>query len=80
MRFKKGKQQVLSDLMTTINTSTYVDLGQLKYKQAYEMEQYAKQQIQYAISSALQAAFAKLLDEIYTDEEFERDIGLENNQ
>ena len=80
MRLKKSKQEVLNEILSvsypyaTFGHSNVADMSPNQFKQA--VEQYAKD----CARSAVQQAMTKLIELIYTQEEFERDLTLSEEQ
>lgn len=80
MRFKGTKSDVMKRVGDVIQGSAYVDLSNIDYLQTSQIKVYVKQQIEAAIKSCLQASLYELINNIYTEEEFEDDIGLSKNE
>jgi len=81
MRFKSNKIDIISKVHNAVDNNTYVnfynilDCGSFK-SASQSMIAEAQTQIQQAIKQSVKAAFCELIDNIYTEEEFEKDIGL----
>ncbi len=63
MKLKYSKSQVLANIMARVWS---------------QLAQYDPLPIEHAVSNAMYAGFKELLDSMYTDEEFEQDVGLNN--
>lgn len=79
MRFKKSKQETLRDISARVYTTApgMPDLDRLSPNQwKGAIENYANN----AAKSAVENMLLALFDNLYSEEEFERDIGLSNDE
>lgn len=69
MRFKSNKDALISRIQSEA-WATQLSPDNFSLRQ--------KGDIEFAINNAIFKAFKALLDDVYTDEEFEKDIGLKD--
>ncbi len=77
MILKKQKEEVLNTINANVHSIVYSQLSQLTYNQQVSM-QALQQAIQNAISMGVEEGFRTLLENQYTDDDFERDITLKS--
>lgn len=79
MRFKKTKQEVLNDIVN--NCYGYGnDMPDFSSIPPSQLKGYIENYTRSQVRSFVIEAFESLLDNIYTEEEFEQDIGLNLNK
>lgn len=77
MMLKKTREEMLNQIQANVHAATYNNLAKLTWSSPVTMHdlQYA---IQQAISDGVREGFKVFLDNQYSHEEFEQDIGLKD--
>lgn len=73
MRFKGTKDEVLNKVMNSIQNNSFINIDTYAITNQHN---HFKQQIEWTIQNSVSAAFQELINNIYTEEEFEQDMGL----
>jgi hypothetical protein len=73
MNFKKPKQQVLDEIQARAGSAIYSELQNMNMRIDMGSAAYGLQQ---AIAKAIAEGFKCMMENQYTDQEFESDIGL----
>ena len=73
MRFKKDKEQVLYDAMIEAEHAANAVTSQISYSSVDSIQNLISQ----AIARGIMAGLRSLLNNQYTEEDFEKDIGLD---
>lgn len=77
MILKKNQEELLNLIHSNVYSALYNDLNILSHNDRVSMND-LHYCIQAAISTGVQEGFRTLLENQYTDEEFEQDIGLKS--
>ena len=76
MNYKKSKNEVINEAWAAANSSLYSDFYNLKNGLMNNSNNSNLDQIQQAISQGIEAAIRSLVENTYTDQEFEEDLSL----
>lgn len=77
MHFKKTKNRVAEDAQDRAWDAAVTSLSNVKYRYASVVPNEVIEAIEIAISRAIGTAVKSIVDDIYTDEDFESDIKLD---
>jgi hypothetical protein len=80
MNFKKPKQQVIEDASYAASNEISSAFSNIKSNYMYTNAGSVIDNMQYAISSGIRKAVESIVNNTYTDEEFEEDINLRDKQ
>lgn len=72
MNFKKSKQEVITDANIAAMNRVSAELSSYNYSQINSVQH----TIERAITSGIEAAIRSLVDNIYTNDDFEKDLKL----
>lgn len=72
MNFRRPKNEVISNANIAAMNAIQIRFNNLQYSQMSTV----KDTVAYAMSEGIRAAIESLVNDTYTDEEFESDIGL----
>ena len=77
MNFKKPKEQVIRDAETAANIRLSNAMGDIKYNISIKPEHLQiLDQLQWSIATAIGTAIRSVVDDMYTDQDFEEDMTL----
>ena len=77
MMFKKSKHEVLDQIRGTVSSSILYHLDQYHVDSSFRVNSGdLTNQIKFAINKAINDAFETFIENIYTDNEFEKDLNL----
>lgn len=76
MNFKKPKQEVLNKATTDAYSAINNQLSYIKYNYSDNSPKSIISSIEMAINEGIRAALTSIVEDIYTDEEFEKDLTL----
>jgi hypothetical protein len=80
MNFKKPKEHVIADAQIAAENILASAFNNLKYGYRSNSIDSTLDQIQYAVSTAIASSIRSLVENTYTDQEFEEDIGLKDKK
>lgn len=75
IKFKKDREEVLSDINQAVQNQLY-QIQNASYSVDSQQLKSHMQNLPWLIGQAVTAAFRKMLESQYTDEDFEKDLGL----
>jgi hypothetical protein len=80
MNFKKPKHIVVDEAYYAADSILVAATNSIRYNHMNQTHSSTLDQLQMAIGQAIRAALVSLAGNIYTDDEFEQDIGLRNDK
>lgn len=78
MNFKKTKAEVINDAFCAADSHLMSGFNSLKHQLGYNSPIDNLDQIKMVVSASISAAITSLVENIYTDEEFEKDLTLKS--
>lgn len=75
MRFKKTRQEVINEIRGRVSCQAYNQLNSIQYNMKFDSNSIINA-LNMALSEAITEGFRVLLENEYTDEDFERDMNL----
>jgi len=76
MNFKKPKHEVINDARYAASNVISSAFNNLKYNMMNNSGQSTIDSLQYAMTDAISMAIESVVNNVYTDEEFEQDLNL----
>ena len=80
MNFKKPKQQVIDEAAYAASGQIYHAIGNIKNGYMNEAPNSMLDQLAWGIEAAVRSAVKSIVENTYTDQEFEEDLNLKDKQ